>query len=101
MTLPQIGTGGGACATGGVDAGGWGELLRQRHRFGRSEGTTSKHLPSERRASMAKLSERDDIFDVILRYATSIDQREWSSVRSVSTDDAELDTPVRLVAVNG
>src|SRR5271167_3348042 len=40
---------------------------------------------------MTEPSDRGEILDVILRYATAIDRREWSSFSSVFTDDAELD----------
>ena len=39
------------------------------------------------------MSERDrqDIADVVLRYATGIDRRDWTLFRSIFTDDCELD----------
>jgi 3-phenylpropionate/cinnamic acid dioxygenase small subunit len=39
------------------------------------------------------VSERDrqDIADVVLRYATGIDRRDWTLFRSIFTDDCELD----------
>ena len=40
---------------------------------------------------MTAPSDRGEILDVILRYATAIDRRQWSSFSSVFTDDAELD----------
>jgi 3-phenylpropionate/cinnamic acid dioxygenase small subunit len=35
--------------------------------------------------------DRQDIADVLLRYATGIDRRDWSVFRSAFTDDCELD----------
>jgi 3-phenylpropionate/cinnamic acid dioxygenase small subunit len=35
--------------------------------------------------------DRQDIADVLLRYATGIDRRDWPLFRSVFTDDCELD----------
>jgi 3-phenylpropionate/cinnamic acid dioxygenase small subunit len=35
--------------------------------------------------------DRQDISDVLLRYATGIDRRDWSLFRTVFTDDCELD----------
>jgi 3-phenylpropionate/cinnamic acid dioxygenase small subunit len=40
---------------------------------------------------MSEPSDSGQILDVILRYATAIDRREWSLFSSVFTDDAELD----------
>ncbi len=35
--------------------------------------------------------DRQDITDLIVRYATAIDRREWSLFRTIFTDDAEVD----------
>jgi SnoaL-like domain len=35
--------------------------------------------------------DRQDITDVLLRYATGIDRRDWALFRTVFTDDCELD----------
>jgi 3-phenylpropionate/cinnamic acid dioxygenase small subunit len=35
--------------------------------------------------------DRQDISEVLLRYATGIDRRDWSLFRTVFTDDCELD----------
>jgi 3-phenylpropionate/cinnamic acid dioxygenase small subunit len=35
--------------------------------------------------------DRQDISDVLLRYATGIDRRDWPLFRTVFTDDCELD----------
>jgi 3-phenylpropionate/cinnamic acid dioxygenase small subunit len=35
--------------------------------------------------------DRQDIAEVLLRYATGIDRRDWSVFRSAFTDDCELD----------
>jgi 3-phenylpropionate/cinnamic acid dioxygenase small subunit len=35
--------------------------------------------------------DREDIADVLLRYATGIDRRDWPLFRTVFTDDCELD----------
>lgn len=35
--------------------------------------------------------DRQDIADVLVRYATGIDRRDWSLFRTVFTDDCELD----------
>jgi 3-phenylpropionate/cinnamic acid dioxygenase small subunit len=35
--------------------------------------------------------DRQDIADVLLRYATGIDRRDWPLFRTVFTDDCELD----------
>ena len=40
---------------------------------------------------MTEPSDRGEVLDVSLRYATAIDRREWSLFSSVFTDDAELD----------
>lgn len=37
------------------------------------------------------MSDRDDITDVLLRYATGIDRRDWALFRTVFTDDCALD----------
>jgi 3-phenylpropionate/cinnamic acid dioxygenase small subunit len=36
-------------------------------------------------------ADRQDIADVLLRYATGIDRRDWPLFRTVFTDDCELD----------
>lgn len=40
---------------------------------------------------MTEREDRQDIVDVLLRYATGIDRRDWSLFRTVFTDDCELD----------
>ena len=40
---------------------------------------------------MSDLDDRRDITDVLLRYATGIDRRDWSLFRTVFTDDCETD----------
>ena len=40
---------------------------------------------------MTEREDRQDIADVLLRYATGIDQRDWPLFRTVFTDDCELD----------
>lgn len=40
---------------------------------------------------MSERADRQDIADVLLRYATGIDQRDWPLFRTVFTDDCELD----------
>ena len=35
--------------------------------------------------------DRDEIVDVLVRYATGIDRRDWPLFRTVFTDDCELD----------
>jgi 3-phenylpropionate/cinnamic acid dioxygenase small subunit len=35
--------------------------------------------------------DRQDISDVLVRYATGIDSRDWPLIRTVFTDDCELD----------
>ncbi|KHO25103.1 nuclear transport factor 2 family protein [Mycolicibacterium setense] len=37
------------------------------------------------------MSDRDDIVDVLVRYATGIDRRDWPLFRTVFTDDCVLD----------
>ena len=37
------------------------------------------------------MSDREDITDVLIRYATGIDRRDWPLFRTVFTDDCELD----------
>jgi 3-phenylpropionate/cinnamic acid dioxygenase small subunit len=37
------------------------------------------------------VSEREEIADVLLRYATGIDRRDWPLFRTVFTDDCQLD----------
>jgi 3-phenylpropionate/cinnamic acid dioxygenase small subunit len=36
-------------------------------------------------------ADRQDIFDLLVRYATAIDRRDWPLFRTVFTDDCELD----------
>jgi 3-phenylpropionate/cinnamic acid dioxygenase small subunit len=40
---------------------------------------------------MTEREDRQDIADVLLRYATGIDRRDWPLFRTVFTDDCELD----------
>jgi 3-phenylpropionate/cinnamic acid dioxygenase small subunit len=40
---------------------------------------------------VSERADRQDIADVLLRYATGIDQRDWPLFRTVFTDDCELD----------
>jgi len=40
---------------------------------------------------MTEREDRQDIADVLLRYATGIDRRDWTLFRTVFTDDCELD----------
>jgi hypothetical protein len=40
---------------------------------------------------MTERDDRQDIFDVLIRYATGIDRRDWSLFRAVFTDDCVLD----------
>ncbi len=40
---------------------------------------------------MSEREDRQDIADVLLRYATGIDRRDWTLFRTVFTDDCELD----------
>ena len=37
------------------------------------------------------MSDREEISDVLIRYATGIDRRDWPLFRTVFTDDCELD----------
>lgn len=37
------------------------------------------------------MSDREDITDVLIRYATGIDRRDWPLFRTVFTDDCRLD----------
>lgn len=37
------------------------------------------------------MSDRDDIVDVLVRYATGIDRRDWPLFRTVFTEDCRLD----------
>jgi 3-phenylpropionate/cinnamic acid dioxygenase small subunit len=37
------------------------------------------------------MTDRQDISDVLIRYATGIDRRDWSLFRTVFADDCELD----------
>jgi 3-phenylpropionate/cinnamic acid dioxygenase small subunit len=40
---------------------------------------------------VSEREDRQDISDVLLRYATGIDRRDWPLFRTVFTDDCELD----------
>ena len=40
---------------------------------------------------MTEHEDRQDISDVLVRYATGIDRRDWPLFRTVFTDDCELD----------
>lgn len=40
---------------------------------------------------MTEREDRQDISDLLLRYATGIDRRDWALFRTVFTDDCELD----------
>jgi 3-phenylpropionate/cinnamic acid dioxygenase small subunit len=40
---------------------------------------------------MTEREDRQDIADVLLRYATGIDRRDWPLFRTVFTDDCQLD----------
>ena len=40
---------------------------------------------------MTDREDRQDIADVLVRYATGIDRRDWTLFRTVFTDDCELD----------
>ena len=40
---------------------------------------------------MTEREDRQDISDLLLRYATGIDRRDWVLFRTVFTDDCELD----------
>jgi 3-phenylpropionate/cinnamic acid dioxygenase small subunit len=40
---------------------------------------------------MTEREDRQDISDLLVRYATGIDRRDWSLFRTVFTDDCELD----------
>ncbi len=40
---------------------------------------------------MTEYEDRQDITEVLLRYATGIDRRDWSLFRTVFTDDCDLD----------
>lgn len=37
------------------------------------------------------MTDRDDISDLLVRYATGIDRRDWSLFRTVFTEDCQLD----------
>ncbi|MGX9792771.1 nuclear transport factor 2 family protein [Mycobacterium sp. MMS18-G62] len=37
------------------------------------------------------MSDRDDLFDLTIRYATAIDTRQYALLKKVFTDDAQLD----------
>jgi ketosteroid isomerase-like protein len=37
------------------------------------------------------VSDREEISDVLIRYATGIDRKDWALFRTVFTDDCELD----------
>lgn len=40
---------------------------------------------------MSEREDRQDIADILLRYATGIDRRDWPLFRTVFTDDCQLD----------
>lgn len=40
---------------------------------------------------MTELQDRQDISDLLVRYATGIDRRDWPLFRTVFTDDCQLD----------
>jgi 3-phenylpropionate/cinnamic acid dioxygenase small subunit len=40
---------------------------------------------------MSEREDRQDIFDLLVRYATGIDRRDWPLFRTVFTQDCELD----------
>ena len=40
---------------------------------------------------MSEREDRQDISDVLLRYATGIDRRDWTLFRAIFTEDCELD----------
>ena len=40
---------------------------------------------------MTERDDRQDIFDLLVRYATGIDRRDWPLFRTVFTDDCQLD----------
>jgi 3-phenylpropionate/cinnamic acid dioxygenase small subunit len=40
---------------------------------------------------MTEHADRQDVSDVLVRYATGIDRRDWPLFRTVFTDDCELD----------
>jgi 3-phenylpropionate/cinnamic acid dioxygenase small subunit len=40
---------------------------------------------------MSEREDHQDIFDLLVRYATGIDRRDWPLFRTVFTDDCELD----------
>jgi 3-phenylpropionate/cinnamic acid dioxygenase small subunit len=40
---------------------------------------------------VSERDDRQDIFDLLVRYATGIDRRDWPLFRTVFTDDCELD----------
>ncbi len=40
---------------------------------------------------MTEREDRQDISDLLVRYATGIDRRDWPLLRTVFTDDCELD----------
>jgi hypothetical protein len=46
---------------------------------------------TERRREVSEREDQRDIADVVLRYATGIDRRDWPLFRTVFTDDCELD----------
>ncbi|WP_432206406.1 nuclear transport factor 2 family protein [Mycobacterium paraffinicum] len=37
------------------------------------------------------MSDRDDVFDLTVRYATAIDSRQYSLLTTVFTEDARVD----------
>ncbi len=54
-------------------------------------GVWPESLRIERRSRMTNHEDRLDIVDVLIRYATGIDRRDWPLFRTVFTDDCVLD----------
>ena len=54
-------------------------------------GTLDVIAPPERRRVVSEREDRQNISDVLMRYATGIDRRDWPLFRTVFTDDCELD----------
>lgn len=46
---------------------------------------------AKRRCRVRERDDRQDISDLLVRYATGIDRRDWALFRTVFTDDCELD----------
>ena len=51
----------------------------------------TNHRPPERRRRMTEREDRQDISELLVRYATGIDRRDWPLFRTVFTDDCQLD----------